>query len=217
MFFFSSSSLISRPVSRLPLHLWRVRAGGKAGSAGRALALAALCVAGLAGLSGPAEAESIAASVVSSTASLGSASMRSLSDSVEGSSRSSTGDTRKAAGQYRLIELAERADRPGQVTLRLRREAGPTAGVATAQAAVQATGLVAAGSAAPSTEAADELLLHVPAEALAARPLAVGDQVVARARSYGLWFAQRAADGGDRPFFLALHDDWQGELGSRAL
>lgn len=215
--FFSSSSLISRPVSRLPLRLWRVRADGKAGSAGRALALAALCVAGLAGLSGPAAAESIAASVVSSTASLGSASMRSLSDSVEGSSRSSTGDTRKAAGQYRLIELAERADRPGQVTLRLRRDAGPTAGVATAQAAAQATGLVAAGSAAPVAEAADELLLHVPAEALAARPLAVGDQVVARARSYGLWFAQRAADGADRPFFLALHDDWQGELGSRAL
>jgi len=210
-------SSISRSTPGLPP---RPACGLASRLAGRALALTLLCTAGL---SGPASAESIAASMVSLTASLGSASMRSLSDSVEGSSRSSTGDTRKAAGQYRLIALAERADRPGQVTLRLRREPGsdPPApaqpGLADATATTATATTTAASPATLASTPTDELLLHVPAEALAARPLVVGDHVVARSRSYGLWFAQRAADGADRPFFLALHGDWQGELGSRAL
>ena len=159
--------------------------------------LLALCLAALAGwgaVPAPAAAESLASSAASSASSAGSASVRSLSDSVHGSSRSASPEGRQAVGDYRLIDLAALPDRPGLVELRLRRE-------------------VPAGAAEP----ADELRLHVPAAALAARPLAVGDRIVARARAYGLWFAQRASDGADRPFLLALRDDWQAELGSRAL
>lgn len=159
----------------------------------RALCLAA-ALAGWVALQAPAAAESLASSAASLASSVGSTSVRSLSESVHGSSRSSSPDGRQAVGDYRLIDLAALPDRPGFVELRLRREA-------------------ASGAAEP----ADELRLHVPAAALAERPLAVGDRIVARARAYGLWFAQRATDGADRPFLLALHDDWQAELGSRAL
>ena len=166
-------------------------------------------LAGWGAVPAPAMAESLASSAASSASSAGSASVRSLSDSVHGSSRSVSPEARQAVGDYRLIDLAALPDRPGLVALRLRREAPAGAAGADAVRLAQVPQ--------DAAEPADELRLHLPAEALAARPLAVGDRIVARARAYGLWFAQRATDGTDRPFLLALHDDWQAELGSRAL
>ncbi|MDO8419629.1 MAG: hypothetical protein Q7S90_06280 [Rubrivivax sp.] len=63
-----------------------------------------------------------AASSTSSAASDGvSASVGSLSTSVEHSSNSSSKDDKVADGDYRLIEMADAVDRPGQLRLTLQR------------------------------------------------------------------------------------------------
>ncbi len=135
-----------------------------------------------AALAPPALAESIA----SSASSAGSASVGSLSDSITGSSRSSSGETKVAAGDYRVIDVAERADRPGMLQLRLQ---------ATAR-----------------DDEAGALWLTLPRQALAARGLAAGDLVHARQRPYGLEFAHAPAG---EAFFLVLADDWHRELAPR--
>lgn len=133
-------------------------------------------------LAGPAQAESIA----SSASSAGSASVGSLSDSVTGSSKSSSGETRVAAGDYRVIEVAERSDRPGTLQLKLQAVAHP--------------------------DDTGTLWLTLPRQALAQRALAAGDLVSARQRPYGLEFAHAPAG---EPFFLVLADDWHRELAPR--
>jgi hypothetical protein len=111
----------------------------------------------------------------------------SLSDSVKGSSQSSSGETKVTDGDYRVIEVAEAADRPGMVQLKLR---------------------------ATQQEEAGEVWLRLPQQALAKRGIVPGDIVSARHRPYGLEFAR--ADTRE-PFFLVLADDWHRELDPHAV
>jgi hypothetical protein len=129
----------------------------------------------------PAHADSVA----SSASSAGSASSGSISDSIGGSSNSSNGDKRVAAGQYRVINLAQAPAKPDTTRITLR--------------------AVAPGQAA-------EFYLDVPARALAERRLATGELVQVNERSYGYEFAHADTQ---RPFFLALTDTWYRELSSR--
>ena len=149
--------------------------------------LAAIALLGFA-LSTP----SLADSGASSASSAGSASLGSLSNSVTGSSKSSSPADKVAAGDYRVTEVAELADRPGMLRLQLqpmlaRNDAGP-------------------------------IWLTLPRQALAQRALLAGDIVSAQHRPYGVEFAHGAeAARGREAFFLVLADDWFGELAPRAL
>jgi hypothetical protein len=127
-----------------------------------------------------------AESFPSSASSAGSASVGSLSDSLKGSSNSSA--TTVAEGDYRIIEVAEVAERPGMLRLRLH----------------------------AATAGGDDgdLLLDLPQKALAPRGLVAGDVVTAKHRPYGIELAR----GDTRePFFLLLADDWRGDLDPRAV
>jgi hypothetical protein len=127
-------------------------------------------------------------SFTSSASSAGSASSGSVSDSISGSSKSSSGDDKKvAAGQYRVIDVAEAPGKPGSARLTLRAAA----------------------------EGADgELFLDLPKAALAERALPTGALVQVSERPYGYEFAYADTR---QAFFLALHDAWQRELGSHAI
>ena len=130
----------------------------------------------------------LADSSASSASSAGSASLGSLSDSVKGSSKSSSGETKVADGDYRVIEVAELADRPGmlQVTLQAMLRQGEDGA----------------------------LWLTLPRQALARRTLAAGDVVSASRRPYGVEFAHadtRAA------FFLLLAGAWAQDLDPHAV
>ncbi|MBL8317312.1 MAG: hypothetical protein JNJ42_02840 [Burkholderiaceae bacterium] len=127
-----------------------------------------------------------AESFASSASSAGSASLGSLSDSVKGSSKSSSGETKVAEGDYRVIEVAELVERPGVLQLRL--QAADVAGEA------------------------GELWLTLPQKALAQRPLQVGDTVHAHKRPYGFEFARADGSKGRAPFFLVLAEDWKRQL-----
>jgi hypothetical protein len=132
----------------------------------------------------PAHAESFA----SSASSAGSASSGSVSDSIGGSSNSSSGDKKKvAAGQYRVIDIAQAPGKADKMRLTLREAAGGHDG---------------------------EFFLDVPNRVLADQPLVAGNLVDVRERAYGYEFANVQTQ---RPFFLALHDDWYSELRSNAL
>jgi hypothetical protein len=143
-----------------------------------ALTLAAACVL-------PAHADSFA----SSASSAGSASSGSISDSIGGSSNSSSGDNRRAeTGPYRVIDVAQAPAKAGKETktrITLRAVAG---------------------------DAATQFLVDVPNRALADRRVDKGEVVQVNERVYGYEFAY-----GDtkQPFFLALQDDWYRELASR--
>jgi hypothetical protein len=139
----------------------------------------------LAALAGALAAPAFADSVASSASSAGSASSGSISDSIGGSSNSSNKDKRVAAGDYKVIDVAQAPARAGTTRLTLR--------------------AVAAG-------AAQEFTLDVPNRALAARAVGAGDVVHVNERVYGYEFAYADTR---QPFFLALHDDWYRELGSR--
>jgi hypothetical protein len=128
----------------------------------------------------PAHADSLA----SSASSAGSESSNSISNSIGASSNSSNHDKRVAAGQYRVIDVAQAPAKAGTTRMTLR--------------------AVAAG-------AAQEFTLDVPDRALAARQLAQGELVQVNERSYGYEFAYADTQ---RPFFLALQDDWYRELAS---
>jgi len=122
----------------------------------------------------------------SSASSAGSASVGSISGSLRGSSNSSSPDNDVAEGEYRILDIARPADRPG--TLRL-----------TLQPAARAPG-------------EGTVWLDLPPQALARRGLVAGDTVNARKRAYGYEFSH--ADTRE-PFFLVLADDWHDDLGSR--
>jgi hypothetical protein len=125
----------------------------------------------------------------SSASSAGSASVGSLSDSVRGSSNSSSRDDRVAEGDYRIVEVAELAGRPGQLRLTLQ---------------------------AAAANAGDEpaFFLDLPKRATEQPGLARGDVISARHRPYGLEFARADTR---QAFFLALADDWFRELDPRAV
>jgi len=144
--------------------------------------LRAVCAATLAAACAlPAHADSTS-SVASSA---GSASSGSVSDSIGASSDSSSGDRRVAAGEYRVIDIAQAPAKANTTRMTLRAVAGgPTR----------------------------EFYLDVPDRALAARAVRTGELVQVNERVYGYEFAH--ADD-KRPFFLALQDDWYRELGSK--
>jgi hypothetical protein len=126
-------------------------------------------------------AESSVTSVVSDSLSRSSAS---ISDSITGSSHSSSPDNRQVKGDYKVIDMADVGDRPGLVELHLQR------------VAAEAT-------------AGDEIYLRVPRAAADQGHLANGAIVTALQRPYGIEFAAnqpRAA------FFLALADDVASDL-----
>jgi hypothetical protein len=141
-----------------------------------ALALGIACVM-------PCRADSLA----SSASSAGSASIGSLSDSIRGSSDSSNNKNNKLAeGDYRIIEVAAIAQRPGMLRLKMQ--------------------------AAAREDAEGELYLDLPRQALGAQGLAAGDVVSARQRPYGFEFARAETR---EPFFLVLADDWRRDLDPR--
>ena len=99
-------------------------------------------------------------SFASSASSAGSASSGSVSDSISGSSKSSSGDDKKvAAGQYRVIDVAEAPGKPGAARLTLRGDHG------------------------------SQFFLDLPKAALAERALPAGSLVQVSERAYGYEFA----------------------------
>jgi hypothetical protein len=130
----------------------------------------------------------LAASSTASSASEGSsASVGSASDSFQmssdGSSRATT-----AAGDYRVIDVAAVAERPGTVRMTLQALAERDAG--------------------------REYVVYLPERALGQGRVAPGQVVTVKDRAYGLEFA-RADD--RQAFFLVLSDDWYRELQSNAV
>ena len=130
----------------------------------------------------------LADSLASSASSAGSASSASISDSIDRSSDSSKRDKQVAEGDYRIVEVAAVADRPG--TLRLKMQ--PTA----------------------PQGGAGEFTLDLPQPTFDRQGLAPGAIVSARRRAYGLEFARADTH---EPFFLVLADAWQRELESHAV
>ncbi|HJV59754.1 MAG TPA: hypothetical protein VJ743_02355 [Albitalea sp.] len=141
-------------------------------------AIAVLCATTL-----PAMAESSAASSASESVS---ASVGSLSTSVKNSSDGSSRATNVAEGDYRVIEVAAVADRPGTVRMTLQ----------------------------PVAEQSEQggLFLYVPQQVAQAGLLAPGQVVSAHRRAYGVEFA-KADD--QQAFFLVLDDAWYRELQTR--
>jgi hypothetical protein len=130
----------------------------------------------------PAHAESLA----SSASSAGSASLGSASDSIQGSSKSSTAPAKVAAGDYRIEQVNPAPDRPGMVRVVLQAVANDSADGA--------------------------FVLVLPQLTFDQQALARGDKVSASERPYGLEFARADTR---TAFFLVLADDWKRELDPR--
>jgi hypothetical protein len=122
------------------------------------LPLLACLLAGLALAALPAMASTSASSASSEGIS---ASVGSLSTSVEGSSNSSSPGGKTAEGPYRVIHMAAAPDRPGLVRVALEATAGGHA-----------------------------FALLLPEATAASARLAAGDVIVATAREYGVQFAR---------------------------
>ena len=133
----------------------------------------------------------LADSLASSASSAGSASLGSASNSSAGSSNSSERKPTTAQGDYKVIEVAGVAERPGMLRLHL-------------QATLK-----------PGGEGI--LWLVLPQQVLAQRPIVPGDIVSARPRPYGVEFARAGVTSGREAFFLVLADDWHRELEPRVL
>lgn len=125
-----------------------------------------------------------ASSAASSAVGGSSASVGSVSTSFQASSGSSS-DSKVAAGEYRIIDMAAVAERPGFLRLTLR-------------------ALAADGDAADTGFA-----LVVPEATVAQNGLAAGHVVSARPRVYGTEFTVAATR---QAFFLLVGDDWYREL-----
>ncbi|MDE2081541.1 MAG: hypothetical protein KGI90_09320 [Burkholderiales bacterium] len=148
-----------------------------------ALIVGAAALLGAAAL--PARAASSASSAASDSASQ---SVGSLSTSLQTSSNASSGDDRKAAGDYRIVDVARAPAEPGALRLTLQ--------------AVDR----------PGAEGA--LALTLPQATAEHARLAAGQIVSARARPYGLEFA-RGDDG--QAFFLVLDDAAYRDLQTRVV
>ncbi len=148
------------------------------------IALAALVTAGA---SLPAWADPT--SSASSASSAGSQSVASISGSIQNSSNSSSGK-QVAEGEYRIIDVAEVADQPGTVRMKLQP-------VQDAAAAGAADG---------------EFFLLLPQQVVEQARLTQGAVVMARHKPYGLEFAHAKTLKG---FFMALKDEWYRELQTR--
>ncbi len=132
----------------------------------------------------PAWAASSASSASSDSVS---ASVGSISTSFEKSSDSSKAD-QTAAGDYKVVDVAEAPQRPGMTRLKLQALAKPGAD--------------------------GEFFLYMPVVAAEQSRLAPGAVITATARPYGLQFAK--ADTRE-PFFLVLDDGWHRELQTKAV
>ena len=129
------------------------------------------CAAPLSCLAASSAASSISDSLTESSGS--------VSDSLKGSSHSSSPDNKQVKGDYKVIDMADAAGKPGFVELHLQP--------------------VAAGA-----DAGTEVYLTLPREAAAKGHVDAGAIVTALQRPYGIEFAAnqpRAA------FFLAIADD----------
>ena len=133
-----------------------------------------------------------AESFASSASSAGSKSVGSLSDSLTGSSNSSSGDKKVAEGLYRIEQLAEVADKPGHLRLHLQASATPGA--------------------------AGAVLLDLPRQAVQNQGLGVNALIELRQRPYGMEVAHQAATAAQPvAFFLLLADGWRNDLHTRAV
>jgi len=127
-------------------------------------------------------------SVASSASESVSTSVGSLSDSVKKSSDSSSKTTGVAEGDYKIIDVAAVAERPGTARLKLQALADPAED--------------------------SEFFLYLPQQVVDQRRLAQGQIVTARQRPYGVEFAHGATR---QAFFLVLSDEWYRELQTRAV
>jgi hypothetical protein len=126
-------------------------------------------------------AESSVTSVVSDSFSRSSGS---ISDSITGSSKSSSPDNKQVKGDYKVIDMAEVTARPGMVQLRLQKVAA-TAG------------------------ADDDVFLLLPRAAADQGHVAKDAVVTALQRPYGIEFASGQPHAA---FFLALADDYMRDM-----
>jgi hypothetical protein len=108
----------------------------------------------------------------------------SISDSITGSSHASSPDNKQVKGDFRVIDVAEVAQRPGMIQLRLQ----PVAATATAD---------------------DQVFLLLPREAADQAHVGKDAIVTALQRPYGIEFASGQPHAA---FFLALADDWVHDL-----
>jgi hypothetical protein len=144
----------------------------------------------------------LASSFASSAAQGASSTVGSLSDSLQGSSNSSSREDKVAAGEYRLVQVAE-ADQPGLLRLQLQYLGGPGGNE---QHARNDEGDASAADA--------TITLTVPRAVVEQGGLSAGLVVAARHRPYGVEFAR--ADTREA-FFLVLEDAWYRELGAHAV
>lgn len=105
-----------------------------------------------------------ASSASSASSDAASTSVGSISGSFDKSSESSAGDRKTAAGDYRLVELAQAPDRPGMARMKLQ--------------------ALADGQA--------EFFLYLPQQAAERSQLAAGALVTVKQREYGFEFAKQA-------------------------
>ena len=133
-----------------------------------------------------------AESFASSASSAGSKSVGSLSDSLTGSSNSSSGEKKVAEGNYRVEQVAEVAGKPDHLRLHLRLQ--PQAD-ATAEPTVT-------------------VLLDLPRGAVERQVLGVDSVIALRQRAYGMEVAHQATQ---TAFFLLLADGWRNDLDSRVV
>jgi len=159
-----------------------------------ALVAAACCA------TAPALALDLASSTASSASSAGSASVGSVSDSLRSSSQSSAGPRQMAAGDYRVVAMADVQDRPGELRLTLQAQASDTSSTQTVP--VTATG----------SQVNAQWELRLPKVLAEREGLAPGRLLRATPQPYGVSFALSDQP---RPFFLVLADEWQRELPAR--
>ena len=129
-----------------------------------------------------------ASSAASSASDSVTTSVGSLSGSVEKSSASSTGDKKVGEGDYKIIDVAAVADRPGMLRMKLQALA--------------------------DRSAEGEFFLYLPRQAFDGSQLAQGGVVTARNKPYGTEFADAQTR---QAFFLVLADDWYKELQTTAV
>ena len=129
-----------------------------------------------------------ASSTASSASDSVTTSVGSISGSIQRSSDSSSKTTDVAEGDYKIIDVAAVAERPGTVRMKLQ---------------------------ALADRGADgEFFLYLPQEVVDQAHLAQGGVVTARQRPYGLEFAHGQPQ---QAFFLVLSDDWYRELQTTAV
>ena len=133
-----------------------------------------------------------AESFASSASSAGSKSVGSLSDSLTGSSNSSSGAKKVAEGNYRIEQVAEVAGKPEHLRLHLRLQP----------------------QAAATTEATVTVLLDLPRGAVERQALGVDSVIALRQRAYGMEVAHQATQ---TAFFLLLADGWRNDLDTRVV